>query len=86
MKKLLYTLGAIFFILIITNPKLSDFKEYKNSKYLGETSEKEFNFFVCSLYKKKYVYLNDNGLDKHITKTYLGILGNFFLCKEIKSR
>lgn len=86
MKKILYALLIIVVLLIITNPRLSDFKDYKNSNYIGETSEREANLFLCSFFQKRHVYLNDNGVDKHITTTYVGVLGNFFLLKNIKEK
>ncbi len=86
MKKLWYSLLVIVILLIVTNPKLSDFKDYRNSNYIGETSERESNLFVCSFFKKRYVYLIDNGVEKHVTTTYVGVIGNFFLMKNIKEK
>jgi hypothetical protein len=86
MKKLYYGCWICIALLVITNPSLSDFKEYKLSNYIDKTSERDINFFVCSIYKRKYTYFIDNGRNKHIYKTYLGFLGNFFLLSDIKER
>ena len=62
-KTILYVIGIVLLILIITNPSATAFKEYS-----GAPSEryfiKKYNFFVCSIY-----YDGD---------TYLGVVGNFF--------
>jgi hypothetical protein len=62
-KKVLYVLGAILLVLIITNPTLKDYKDFKGSN--GDFHPRRIsNFFVCSVYV---------GAGK-----YLGVLGNFY--------
>lgn len=52
MKKLLYLLGGILLILVITNPSHEDFRGYIHiapNNYQNRTSRNK-NYFVCSLY------------------------------------
>jgi hypothetical protein len=50
-------------ILLITNPSLKAFKEYKGrEEYAG--LKRKYDFFICSVYT-------------HGNSTYLGIAGNF---------
>jgi len=86
MKKIYTILGVCILLLVLTNPPLSEFKDYKSSNYIDETSEREVNFLIASVYKRKFTYLIDNGTNKHINRTYLGILGNFFLLQENKEK
>ena len=62
-KKVLYLLGGITMLFIITNPSINSFKEH-----LGKTSangmSRKYNFFLFSIYRAHY--------------DYLGIAGNFF--------
>ena len=73
-KKVMYVIGAIFLILIITNPSLKDFKDH-SGRTTYEGLYREHNFFVCSMYGA--TGKNDDG-SIYNAGEYFAMLGNFF--------
>ena len=67
-KTILFIIGGILVILIVTNPSVSAFKDH-----LGAPStlgmERKYNFFVCSIFR--------------YDTEYIGVLGNFIEVKAI---
>lgn len=57
-------------VLIITNPSLSDFEKYTNSKYYYRYSIKQLdiNYLLFSLYKTSNIYTNNESLSDSIDK------------------
>jgi len=64
MKKALYALAAIIFLLIMTNPSHGSFRKFLGPQNATNTGRKA-NFLVCSIYSA-----ND--------KNYLAILNDFY--------
>jgi hypothetical protein len=64
MKKALYVLAAIIFLLIMTNPSHGSFQKFLGQPHSKNTDRKA-NFLVCSIYSA-----ND--------KNYLAILNEFY--------
>jgi len=76
--KIMVCLFVIF--LIITNPSLRDFKEYKGvepeAKYnLG--ARKDYNFILFSIYEQA----DDEGIYRS-NYYYIGIIANFFVINK----
>lgn len=64
-KRILIILGVIIGILVITNPSMKAFKDFKGSSSY-EGLSRNLNFFLVSVYS-----------DENDVK-YFGVLGNFF--------
>ena len=72
-KKILYIIGVIFLILIVTNPS--------NSSFLGFLDEQEFsveerkaNYLICSIYSVEFITADSS----YIKEDYFAILGRFY--------
>jgi hypothetical protein len=63
MKKALYALATVLFLLIMTNPSHSSFQKFLGEK--DKNANRKANFLVCSIYNA------DN-------KNYFGILNEFY--------
>jgi hypothetical protein len=68
MKKALYVLTAILFLLVMTNPNHGSFQKFLGQQNITNTNRKA-NFLVCSIYSA-----ND--------KNYLAILNEFYNISE----
>ena len=88
--KVRWILISIIISLIFLNPSITAFRNY--SKELDDPKtiyKKETNFILFSIFKKEWIsnqttiheYNSSELEDERITKSYLGIFGNFF---EIK--
>jgi hypothetical protein len=63
MKKALYALAAIVFLLMMTNPGHSSFQKFLGEK--DKNTNRKANFLVCSIYSAD-------------DKSYFGILNEFY--------
>lgn len=82
MKKILITLASILLLLILTNPSIQRFKEYK--AILPDEDEKvlysrKANCILFSIYESKIAGYDRFGkYNEREKKKYIGVIMNFF--------
>ena len=77
-RKVLYTIGALILLLIITNPGIKEFRSYLHENKENSFSGRDANFFIFSVYSNIGDYADSPRNTYSIRFRYLGIFGNFF--------
>ncbi len=72
-KKVLYIVGVILLILIVTNPSYSSFLGFLDEQEFS-TAERKANYIVCSIYSVEF-NSDDFG---HKKENYFAMLGGFY--------
>lgn len=79
-RKVLYAIGALILLLIITNPGIKEFRSFLHESESRENaiSGRDANFFVFSIYSNIGDYVDSPHDGHNIRFRYIGIFGNFF--------
>jgi hypothetical protein len=77
-RKVLYTIGALILLLIITNPGVKEFRSYLHENRENSIAGRDANFFIFSTYSNIGDYVDSPHNGYHMKFRYIGILGNFF--------
>jgi len=77
-RKVLYAIGALLLLLIITNPGVKEFRSYLHESRENPIAGRDANFFIFSIYSNIGDYVDSPHNGHGIRFRYLGICGNFF--------
>jgi hypothetical protein len=92
LKWMLYGIGGVLLLFIVTNPSLHDFKEFipdrEENENLVVTRSRTANYLVCSMYEYKITLRYRNGNNQKKTRiveegSCLGVFNNFYHRKKI---